>query len=108
MPKRSIAENLDFKSQKKTKLTLQDIEENSIDQLFAQPIPAFQKTLEKLLAANNEEITRLTNLNEKILKCLDRIDQDSQQANIEAAVGADEIVQEQKLSRVSLIFLSRF
>jgi hypothetical protein len=66
-------------SKEKAKLTLQDIEENSIDQLFAQPIPAFKGTVKKLLAANCEEIAHLTNLNIKMLKCLDRIDQQEQE-----------------------------
>jgi hypothetical protein len=75
MPKRSSAKSPKNQSQKKAKLTLQEIEEKSIDQLFAQPIPvpAFKESLEKLLAANNEEIARLTQLNDKILECLDRI-----------------------------------
>jgi hypothetical protein len=65
--------------QKMTKLTLQDIEVNSIEQLIAQPIPAFKETLKKMLTDNNEEIARLTKLNRKILKCLDRIDEQCQQ-----------------------------
>jgi hypothetical protein len=64
--------------QKMAKLTLQDIEENSIDQLIAQPSPGFKETLKNILADNCEEIARLTNLNLKILKCLDRTDQQDQ------------------------------
>jgi hypothetical protein len=75
----SNIENLEGQSQKKAKLTIQDIEENSIDQLLAQPIPELKETLEKLLAANNEEIARLAKLNKKILECLDRIDQKNQE-----------------------------
>jgi hypothetical protein len=85
MPKRLNDENLGNQSQKKVKWTLQDIEVNSIDQLIAEPSPALKETLEKMLAANNEEITshnekiaRLTDLNEKILECLDRIDEQEQ------------------------------
>jgi hypothetical protein len=85
MPKRLNDENLGNQSQKKVKWTLQDIEENSIDQLIAQPSPAFKETLEKLLATNNEaiashseKIARLTSLNEKILECLERIDEQDQ------------------------------
>jgi hypothetical protein len=62
-------------------LTLQDIKdtkENSIEQLLVQPIPAFKETLQKMLAANNKEIARLTKLNKKILECLDRIEQQEQ------------------------------
>jgi hypothetical protein len=78
MPKRPNDENREGQSQKRAKLTLQDIEENSIDQLLAQPSQASKKSLKKLLAANNEEIVRLGKLNKKILKCLDRIDQQNQ------------------------------
>jgi hypothetical protein len=78
MPKRLNDENLRNQSQKKVKWTSQDIEENSIDQLIAQPSPEFKEILEKLLAANNKEIARLTELNEKILECLDRIDEQDQ------------------------------
>jgi hypothetical protein len=91
-------------SQKKKKLTLQDIEVNSIEQLLAQPIPAFKETLKKLLIANNEEIAHLTNLNKKILECLDRIDQ-QELKNVPgvAKVSADL----QTPSKVSLIFFRR-
>jgi hypothetical protein len=64
--------------QKMAKLTLQDIEVNSIELLIAQPISRFKETLEKMLAGNNEEIARLSKLNKKILKCLDRIDKQEQ------------------------------
>jgi hypothetical protein len=101
MEKQVGDENLKDQSQKKTKWTLQDIEENSIDQLIAQPIPAFKETLEKLLADNNEEIARLINLNEKIPRCLDRIDQNEQE---NAAIVVS--VAQQNTSKVSYIFLS--
>jgi hypothetical protein len=92
MPKRLNEENLGNQSQKKVKLTLQNIEVNSIDQLIGQPTPAFKETLENLLAANNEEIgshsekiARLTNLNRKILECLERIDEQNQENNVEVS-----------------------
>jgi hypothetical protein len=85
MPKRLNDENLGHQSQKKAKWTLQDIEVSSIDQLIAQPSPEFKETLEKLLAANNKEIARLTSLNEKILECLDRIDEQEQKNGIGAS-----------------------
>jgi hypothetical protein len=78
MPKRLNEENLGNQLQKKVKWTLQDIEVNSIDQLIAQASPAFKETLEKMLTDNNEKIARLTDLNEKILECLDRIDEQDQ------------------------------
>jgi hypothetical protein len=102
MSKRLNAENLGNQSQKKVKLTLQDIEENSIDQLIAQPSPAFKETLKKMLAANNEEIARLANLNKKILECLEKIDQQDQKNGIGAGVV------QQSASKVSLIFLNCF
>jgi uncharacterized iron-regulated protein len=85
MPKRLNEENLGNLSQKKVKWTLQDIEMNSIDQLIAQPNPAFKETLENLLADNNKEIARLTSLNEKIQECFDRIDGQDQANGIGAA-----------------------
>jgi hypothetical protein len=92
MPKRLNEENLGHQSQKKVKWTLQDIEVNSIDQLIGQPTPALKETLENLLADNNEEIAshsekiaRLTSLNEKILECLDRIDEEDQKNLIEVS-----------------------
>jgi hypothetical protein len=92
MPKRLNDGNMGNQSQKKAKLTLQDIEVNSIDQLIAQPTPAFKETLENLLAANNEEIAshsekiaRLTNLNRKILECLEKIDEKDQASGIEVS-----------------------
>jgi transcription antitermination factor NusA-like protein len=72
MPKRLNDENLGNQSQKKIKWTLQDIEVNSIDQLIAQPSPAFKETLEKLLATNNEEIASHS---EKIVRLIDEQDQ---------------------------------
>jgi hypothetical protein len=74
-----MSKRLEAQSQRKTKLTLKDIEENSIDQLMDKPIPAFKETLKKMLSTNCEEIARLTNLNIKILKCLDRIDEQDQE-----------------------------
>jgi hypothetical protein len=86
MPKRSNEKNLGVQAHMKAKLTLRDIEENSIDQLIAQPTEAVKETLENWLAANTgeiarlgEEITRLSNLNIKILECLDRIGQQDQE-----------------------------
>jgi hypothetical protein len=63
---------------KMAKLTLQDIEVNSIDQLIDQPSPAFKETLEKMLTDNNEEIARLDKLNKKILECLEMVDEQEQ------------------------------
>jgi hypothetical protein len=87
-------------SQKKAKWTLRDIEVNSIEQLLAQPIPAFKETLKKLLIANNEEIARLTNLNKKILECLDQQDQKN-------GIGVSSSAGLQTPSKVSLIFFRR-
>jgi hypothetical protein len=75
MPIRLNDENEGTQSQIQAKLTLQDIEENSIEQLFAQSRSGFKETLENLLAVNNAEIARLTNISEKILECLDKIEQ---------------------------------
>jgi hypothetical protein len=69
---------MEGKIQKMAKLTLQEIEVNSIEQLIAHPFLAFKESLKKMLADNNEEITRLAKLNKKILECLDRIDQQDQ------------------------------
>jgi hypothetical protein len=76
---RSDDEDWDFQFQEKSKLTLQYIEENSVDQLIAQPSPAFKETLKKMLTANNEEIVRLGKLNIKILECLERFDEQDQE-----------------------------
>jgi hypothetical protein len=79
MPKRLDKQKLEGQCQEKYKLSLQDIEENSIEQLLAQPSPAFKETLKKMLTDNNEEIARLANLNKKILECLEGIDQQNQE-----------------------------
>ncbi len=75
MPIRLNDENEGTQSQIQAKLTLQELEENSIEQLFAQSRSGFKETLENLLTVNNAEIARLTNISEKILECLDKIEQ---------------------------------
>jgi hypothetical protein len=109
MPKRCKAKSLKKQSQKKQGLTLQDIEENSIDQLMTKPSPALMKTLKKMLGDNNEEIASLTNLNKKILECLDRIDQQDEEANIGVASEVYVVLQNSsKVSLISLIFVLEF
>jgi hypothetical protein len=106
MSNRLNNENFEQHSQEKAKLSLHDIEVNSIDPLIAQPSPAFKETLKKLLAANNEEIVsycekiaRSAKLNKKILECLDRIDQqDLERTNIASRAG----VVQQNTAKVSI------
>ncbi len=102
MPKRLKESDLGNQSQVRAKWTLQDIEENSVDQLIVQPIPAFKETLKKLLADNCEEIARLANLNKKILECLDRIDQQDKENVTRTGVATSADVAEQNTSKVSL------
>ncbi len=102
MPKRLKEGDLGSQSRLRAKLTMQDIEENSIEQLIVQPIPAFKETLKKLLADNCEEIARLANLNKKILECLDRIDQQDQENVTRTGVPTSVNVAEQNTSKVSL------
>jgi hypothetical protein len=99
MLKQSNAKNLDDQSQEQVEITLQDIEVSSIEQLFAQPIPAFKETLKKCLAANSKEIARLANLNNKILQCLERIDQHDQEQEKTSGLIDDQ----RNSSKVSLI-----
>jgi hypothetical protein len=54
---------------------VQHLEAASTEQLIAQPLPASKEVLNELLAANNEEIARLANLNTKILLLLNRPEQ---------------------------------
>jgi hypothetical protein len=100
MPRQVNEVDLESQFQMEAKLTLKDLEENSIDQLIAQPSQEFKETLKKLLITNNEEIARLANLNKKILECLERIDQQNQEVNIEPASGVN--VVQQNTSKVSL------
>jgi hypothetical protein len=104
MSKRLIDGDLEF--QENANLTLQDIEENSIEQLVAQSSPAFKQSLKKLLIANNEEIARLANFNKKILECLERIDQQEQE-NFTGVPGCSAVAQ-QNQSKVGLISIILF
>jgi hypothetical protein len=82
MPKPPKDEEWDGQSQEKVKLALQLLEEISIDQIIGNLDPAYKETFKKLLAANNKEIARLANLNNKILECLDSIEQQEQETKV--------------------------